>query len=87
MLQLMTHLHLLQQSNLFLTFFFLGVQINNVSFSTIGVSAFDLVVTSVPPSGYPNIFAPNITNDSTQWAITSWIPSLSTIDVWSTFQA
>ncbi len=50
--------------------FSLGVQANNVSFSTISVLAFDSLATSAPPSGYPNIFGLSTTNGSTQWATT-----------------
>jgi hypothetical protein len=48
--------------------FSLGVQANNVSFSTIGVLDSDLATTNAFLSGYPNIFVLSTTNGSTQWA-------------------
>jgi hypothetical protein len=45
--------------------FSLRVQVSNMSFSTISVLTFDLVATSAPLNGYPNIFASSIANGST----------------------
>jgi len=67
--------------------FSLGVQASNVSFSNIGVSAFDLAATTAPPNGYPDIFASSTANGSTQWATSGWTPSMGAADAWSAFQA
>ncbi|CAK9870565.1 unnamed protein product [Sphagnum jensenii] len=67
--------------------FSLGVQASNVSFSNIGVSAFDLAATTAPPNGYPDIFASSTANGSTQWATAGWTPSTGAADAWSAFQA
>ncbi len=65
--------------------FSFGVQASNVPFNTIGVSSFDLVATSIPSSGYPNIFMLSTTNGSTQWATTNWTLSSGIVDAWFTF--